>query len=945
MRLLGGKILRRAPSTLWWVVGMNSGSGELVRSDEWRRVYQFAVDIGDHPAALVIAGEAGAGKSVLWQAAAAAAARAGHRVLRTEPSATEAELPFVGLSDLLTDVLPAVAAAIPEPQREALEVALLVRPAGDTPPTAHAVGLAVLAALRAMAAEGPLLVAVDDVQWLDEASQDALTFAFRRAGSGPAKLLAATRTDPLMTAEALPAHGWRDLAAAVPAETIELAPLDDRQIRRLLPSTISAARVRDIARQSGGNPFWAREIAASLESDGSPVPTLARTLTDRLARSLSEDAGSVLAMVAACGRVSVRNTMVVLDHLDDPGAALDEAVLAGVVTETAGRLAAAHPLIGAAAVEALPPMRRQQLYTRLAEVGDNPETKAHFAALAAGPQPDSAVAAALDAAAEAAYAKAGNAEAARFAVQAVQFTPDEDDTARIRRRIRAAELLFLAGDPHRSLEQAAAVGLGQLATPDLERLLPLLLDMTDLVHGADAAAAIVTRLADGTDLDPRRRALVLMVASDLHYGIKGGRREAATEAIRSAEAAGPAADTSLHQALLNLVGVKARAGDGLDYALLDRAERLETGMNLNQLQNSADLLRGLWSRCVEDLDTARAALSRSIARAREAEDDFHQAAFLAYLADTEELAGDYAAAREALAAADAVSAWHDWPAALSWYTEPRCELLMADGDLDTALTLASERLPDTPSQPVIGQFLGGLVRGRVAAWRGDMAGAVHWFERAAASASESGFTDPGVRHGLDTALAEAYLAQGRTADARPIAAWLREVGDRLGRPALTGCACRIDAQAAAHDGDLDTAVVSARQAVAAHEASPLRPELARSLLILGQLERRRKARRQSRDALTRAHELARAIGHRPLQALIERELPRTAAARAGDELTATEQQVAELVATGATNRDAAAALFISVRTVETHVASVYRKLGVRNRAELARAFPRPAAAS
>jgi hypothetical protein len=130
-----------------------------------------------------------------------------------------------------------------------------------------------------------------------------------------------------------PQHGWRDLAAAVPAETIELAPLDYRQVRRLLPDTVSAAQARDITRQSCGNPFWAREIAASLESAGSPVPTLARSLTDRLARSLSEEAGEVLAVVAACGRISVHNTMVVLDHLDDPGAALDKAVLAGVVTD------------------------------------------------------------------------------------------------------------------------------------------------------------------------------------------------------------------------------------------------------------------------------------------------------------------------------------------------------------------------------------------------------------------------------------------------------------------------------------------------------------------------------------------------------------------------------------------------------------------------------------
>ena len=139
-------------------------------------------------------------------------------------------------------------------------------------------------------------------------------------------------------------------------------------------------------------------------------------------------------------------------------------------------------------------------------------------------------------------------------------------------------------------------------------------------------------------------------------------------------------------------------------------------------------------------------------------------------------------------------------------------------------------------------------------------------------------------------------------------------------------------------GDLDAAAESARAAVAGHGSSPLR-ELARSLLALGRIERRRKARRQSRDALSQARKLAAAIGHKPLLAEIEQELPRIAPTRSGSELTATEQRVADLIAAGATNRDAAAELFVSVRTVETHVASIYRKLGVRTRAELARKLP------
>ncbi len=185
-------------------------------------------------------------------------------------------------------------------------------------------------------------------------------------------------------------------------------------------------------------------------------------------------------------------------------------------------------------------------------------------------------------------------------------------------------------------------------------------------------------------------------------------------------------------------------------------------------------------------------------------------------------------------------------------------------------------------------------------------------------------------------LAEAYVASERPDEARPIAEALRKTGTRLGRSALIGDADRIDALAAAQAGNLDEAAELARAAVAAHGASPLRLELARSLLTLGRIERRRRARSESRHALRRALDIASAAGHRMLLAEIERELPRVTGTRSQAELTAAEQRVAELIVSGATNRDAAAALFVSVRTVETHVASIYRKLGVRTRADLTR---------
>jgi len=912
--------------------------GDVVRTAEWHQVREFAVTRWPRPEALAVAGEPGAGKSTLWRAGTEAAAEAGHRVLRSEPSSAEADLSFAVLSDLLTEALPEVGPGIPGPQLEALEVALLVRPAGPQPPTARAVGLAVLAALRGLAAAGPVLVAIDDVQWVDEASREALTFALRRAGSGPLGLLAAARTeapaDPLTAAAPAPPEGWRDLVGAVPARVIDLAPLDPWQVQRLLPRTVTAGQARTVARQSRGNPFWALEIAASLQDADTPVPALARTLTGRLARSLSAGAGEALAVVAGGGRITVPGALAALGHLDDPAAALDEAVLAGVVVETGDRLAPAHPLIGAAAVEALPPVRRQRLYRQLAATAAGPERYAHFAALAAGSEPDPAVADALDAAAESAHGRAGNAEAAQFAEQAVAFTPVRDRAALVRRQIRAGELLFLAGEMQRSLDHLETLDPGQLDTPDLERALPPRLDMTEMLHGGAAAIPVITRAVEEVGPDDRRRALVLALGSDIIYGIPGRRRDLAGEAIRHAEAAGPAADGSLHRALTNLLSIKVLAGDGLDTGLLERAERLEATVR-TVVYDSADLHRGLWSRYVEDLDTARQALQRSIARAREAGDDFAVWTFLSYLAATEEMAGDYPAARAAVAESDAAAAWHDWPMS-PWQLEPRSQLLIASGDLDGAVSLADEQLTDRHGTAAA--FIRALIRGRATAWRVDAAAAARHFEQAARYADELGYADPAVRQRVDSVLAEAYVAEGRPEAALRISAWLRDIGERQGRPAWTGAASRIDALVAAQAGDPDTAAAAARAAVAAHETAPLRFELGRSLLVLGQIERRRKARKQSRRALTRARDLAVEIGHKPLQARIERELPRVAAARAGDELTVTEQRVAGLIAAGATNRDAAAALFVSVRTVETHVAAIYRKLGVRTRAELARRF-------
>ena len=250
--------------------------------------------------------------------------------------------------------------------------------------------------------------------------------------------------------------------------------------------------------------------------------------------------------------------------------------------------------------------------------------------------------------------------------------------------------------------------------------------------------------------------------------------------------------------------------------------------------------------------------------------------------------------------------------------------------------LLDAALPDDNAATPESQLYGAFLRGVVSGYRGDSEQAAWQFERAASHADALEWADPGLRLYLDSGLAEAYAAIGRLTEAARISSWLTEVGTRLTRPTLVGQAHRIDALVAAVEGDLDAAVAAAKKAVAASEMSPLRREIVRSLLALGRIERRRKARRQAREALQTALAKATEIGHEPLRRQIDLELARVSGVRAADALTATEQRVAELIGAGASNRAAADSLFISVRTVETHVASIYRKLGVRSRAELAR---------
>ena len=370
----------------------------LGRDEELARLGAFLDRVAVGPAGLVLDGEAGIGKTELWRSAVAGAREGGYAVLEARPSEAERELTFAGLSDLLAGLGDEIT-ALPAPRRRPLSVALLLEESGGSPPDARGIAVATLELMRRLASRGPLLVAIDDVQWLDRASAAALAFALRRAPPERVGVLLACRAGEPAALE---------LDRTSDPERLVVRPLSLGAVRLVLGQrlgvTFPRATLRRLYERSGGNPFFALELGRALRDrvgalgpgDDLPVPVdLARLLRERLA-SLPPGTAEPLAAVAALAEPARRFV--------EADGALDPAFAAGVLVLEGDRVRFAHPLLAAAAYEALPPAARLALHRRLADVVADPEQRArHLALGAVGPDP--ALAAVLDEAATRALAR------------------------------------------------------------------------------------------------------------------------------------------------------------------------------------------------------------------------------------------------------------------------------------------------------------------------------------------------------------------------------------------------------------------------------------------------------------------------------------------------------------------------------------------------------------
>lgn len=916
---------------------MQATSDTIVGRDlELATVDAFLEDVPALPAGLLIAGEAGIGKSTLWEAAVAKATASGFRVLRCRPAGGEVRLSYAALTDLLEPVLELVLPALPSPQRRALELALLVRDDDDRPPDQRAVAAAVLHAIRTLALAGPLLIAIDDAHWLDAPSSAAIEFSLRRLRDEPIAVLASARSEvsalpPLDLERAL----GRRLSA------VSVGPLSLGALQRLLRErtgrTFDRPTLRRIHETSGGNPFYALELAraagaaADRRDPGEPIP-LSASLQELLGRRLAgfNEATSIALFVAAAAAIP---TMELVEAVvgQSARAVLEPAERAGVVLLSDGRVTFEHPLLAAAAYAQTTEAQRQHWHGLLARMATDLEERARHGALAVR-GPDATVAAALQEAAHHAKLRGAPSVAADLFAMAIARTPDEATELRIERIVDAAPTLVLAG--HRPtartlLEAAITTVKAGLLRSDVLLLLAELLD--DDPDGQVRQKAMLEESLREGGTDPGRQTSALL---DLEMWERSqGRPAAALRIARTAlERAQQSGDeTLLAHALTRTADLEVVLGLGGDpIERFGPAIELAARVGLDAALGPVAMLAVCLIRAGR-LDEARPMLLDERRRTLDEGDESSRAMVCLWLTELEWLAGHWdlalAHAREGLDLAELTGARLTYGVLCG----PLALVEASLGYIDGARAHAVEGLAICEE---IGEQAYGTYNRQMLGFLELSLGNAAKAHALADYSIEEGIEGP-KRITMVGDEIEALAQLGELDAASGLVDELEQRGMRLNRPPLVGMANRYRGLIRAARGDLDGAAEPIEQALAIF-GNGLPFERARTLLVLGEVRRRGKQKRASREALGEALALFERVGAPLWVAKANAELARIGGRTTIGGLTATERRVAGLVAEGRSNKEVAAELFVSVRAVESNLSKVYAKLGVRSRTELAR---------
>ena len=894
-------------------------------------------------AVLALTGPPGIGKTALLEYAAAQAA--GLTVLRAVGSAFESTLAWGGLHQLLApggagmDTLPAEQAA-------ALRGALRLGPAtGDD---AFLVFLAVLTLWSQIATGSGLLCLVDDAQWLDDPTSDALRFVGRRLGQDPIGLVVAGRDQP---ASRFATDRWPGM------EVPGLAAADMRELLAAHSPPLSSAAVRDrMVEYAYGNPLAALETARTLSSDqwsgrlplADPLPVTAgieAAFLDQV-RRLPGDAQSML-VVAACadGTATPAQILAAAESIGlSPGSAA-ASELAGLLTVTASNIRFRHPVVRSAVLGAATFLQRQSAHRALADAmtgatpgdADTDRRAWHLAAACLGP--DRTVADELEAAANRDRQRSAFAAAASALERSAELSPDRPDRAR--RRVAAGEAAFQAGQPERALADAAAGERDADGDPVLRAGVAALRGQIQLRGGRLGEAA--GTLADGAlliaDTDPELAAEMLFGAAESagYAGAPATVFALATQA-RTLPVSMPRGRV-LQQwltATADLLGGELERGTKVLGAASDHLAEL-FGPQWTILAPSSWLMwAGYGVTYLGDLRHMIALFEAAARRARATGGLADLPLALHGLSLTHSVRGRFAEAEAAATEGLRLAEETGQEAAACLNLAALVAVAGLRGDDDRCRTLGAQALARSVPRQI------GLAVARTNWGIAVLDLGAGRFDAALTRLSALTSAGPGSGHFLITLyaipdLVEAAVQCGDLDSAHRATAELAGLIANSPAPSSRAWLARCHGLIAGPPA----AVEHLRDAVALYDLSEERFDQARTRLLLGEALRRHRRRNDARDVLRTALPTFEAMAapawaertRRELRALGD--LPQTPPPAGASQLTPQELQIATLVSAGASNRDIAAQLFLSVRTVEYHLYKIFPKLGVTSRTELA----------
>jgi DNA-binding CsgD family transcriptional regulator len=903
------------------------------RSRELESIGDFLRVAERGPRAFVIEGDVGVGKSTLWMTGVEQANVVGYRVLQARPAENEQRLSYSVLADLFGCAFDELRDSLPAPQDAALAAAFL-RDGAAARADSRTVGAAVVNLLTELSARARVLVAVDDVQWIDPASARALQFAVRRLPSNVA-VLAAQRD--------IGGERVFGLDRGLPEGqvlTLALGPISLAAVHHLILARLGVAVPRmwltRLTDMSAGNPFFALEIARLLVGElegrevGDPLPvpgSLLSFVRDRMG-ALSVPTYETLLTAAAMVRPTVAALTEAIPFGVDVEAALTEAEEVGAVTVEHGTVRFAHPSFASVIYGSASEPRRRKVHARLAPLAADAEERARHLARSAT-EPDDATADAIERGATQAELRGSPDAAAELFEEAYRQTPADQHAVAARRLLGQATARNALGD-FDGARTSAERALGIAGSPGTRaRALQLLGNLAWYRGAADEASRLLERaLAEARDdRDLTATLSAQRVRVEFTHDFE--------RALTLAEAALPLLQTrasgTLAHVLIDRFCAAALLGRPTDRESLDRAITMEEAA-LRAGEQAPHPMPLILFHVLDETDAARSRYEIEDAWYRDRGDDVWQADRRSHAAMAELRAGRWdiaeAYAEEACAALEHV----DVHGPLALVFEKRSLVDAGYGRFDRArATLAPllERAERGGQSYWAALFLSTLAVVELTA--GEYRAADDALTRMRRLTDSLGIADL-LADRSEPLHVDALLAIGEPERARDTLARLEQRGRIRMRPWIAVTLPAARALVRAEAGHLTDAL---REFDAVDQAAPVPFELAWTTLIKGRLLRRARQKRAAADTLREAVAHFAQLGAAPWIARATSELDRVGLRPpAPSELSESERRVAELVAQGLTNREAAARLFMSPKTVEANLRRIYDKLGVRSRAEL-----------